>query len=161
MRKMGIWEEETLRFVDKFSLTNTPTGYMVEKIIPAGGILERKCLVEDRELLKGEMEASEECPACHCCGVHDHKDRDPEEKKKLMNRLKRIEGQIRGIEGMLENNAYCPDILIQVSAVNSALNSFNKELLAQHIKSCVVEDVREGCDDTIDELVKVIQRIMK
>ena len=164
MKKMEIWEEETLHFEDKFFLTNTPLGYMVEEIIPTGGILERKCLVEERELSKREIEEAEEteaCPTCHCCGVHDHKDREPEEKKKLMNRLKRIEGQIRGIEGMLENNAYCPDILIQVSAVNSALNSFNKELLAQHIKSCVVEDVREGCDDTIDELVKVIQRIMK
>jgi len=78
-----------------------------------------------------------------------------------MNRLKRIEGQIRGIEGMLEKDAYCPDILIQVSAVNSALNSFNKELLAQHIKSCVIEDVRNGQEETIDELVGVIQKIMK
>jgi DNA-binding FrmR family transcriptional regulator len=78
-----------------------------------------------------------------------------------MNRLKRIEGQIRGIEGMLEKDAYCPDILIQVSAVNSALNSFNKELLAQHIRSCVIEDVRNGQEETIDELVGVIQKIMK
>lgn len=98
-----------------------------------------------------------------CCGhgVHDHKHRDQKTRKCLMNRLKRIEGQIRGIEGMLEKDAYCPDILIQVSAVNSALNSFNKELLAQHIKSCVIEDVRNGQEETIDELVGVIQKIMK
>lgn len=99
----------------------------------------------------------------YCCGdgIHDHKIRDDITKKKLMNRLKRIEGQIRGIQGMLEKDAYCPDILVQVSAVNCALNSFNKELLAQHIKNCVVDDVRDGNEATIDELVKVIQKIMK
>lgn len=112
-----------------------------------------------------------DCPHCaaeaqsvqkmSCCGVHDHTDRDDETKRKLMNRLKRIEGQIRGIEGMVEKNAYCPDILVQVSAVNSALNSFNKELLAQHIKGCVLHDVQAGNDDSVDELVKVIQKIMK
>lgn len=95
-----------------------------------------------------------------CCSER-HKDRSEEEKKKLMNRLKRIEGQIRGIEGMVEKNAYCPDILIQVSAVNAALNSFNKELLAKHIKTCVVDDIKEGHDETIDELVKVLQKVMK
>ena len=90
-----------------------------------------------------------------------HKDRSEEEKKKLMNRLKRIEGQIRGIEGMVEKDAYCPDILVQVSAVNATLNSFNKELLAKHIKTCVVDDIKEGHDETIDELVKVLQKVMK
>lgn len=100
------------------------------------------------------------CPACGG-GLHDHKDRDEALKKSLINRLRRIEGQIRGIEGMVENNAYCPDILIQVSAANSALNSFNKELLAQHIRGCVAEDIRSGQDESIDELVKVIQKIMK
>ena len=78
-----------------------------------------------------------------------------------MNRIKRIEGQIRGIEGMLERDAYCPDILIQVSSVNSALNSFNKELMASHIKGCVANDIRNGDDETIDELVKVMQKLMK
>ena len=81
--------------------------------------------------------------------------------RKLMNRLKRIEGQIRGIESMLENDAYCPDIMIQVSAVNCALNSFNKELLAQHLRSCVVDDIRAGKDESIDELVRVLQKVMK
>lgn len=95
-----------------------------------------------------------------CCSER-HKDRSEEEKKKLMNRLKRIEGQIRGIEGMVEKDAYCPDILVQVSAVNAALNSFNKELLAKHIKTCVVDDIKEGHDETIDELVKVLQKVMK
>lgn len=96
-----------------------------------------------------------------CCCIERHKDRSEEEKKKLMNRLKRIEGQIRGIEGMVEKDAYCPDILVQVSAVNAALNSFNKELLAKHIKTCVVDDIKEGHDETIDELVKVLQKVMK
>lgn len=87
--------------------------------------------------------------------------RTEKEYKDLMSRLKRIEGQVRGIEGMLEKNAYCPDILIQVSAVNSALNSFNKVLLASHIRSCVAEDIRNGEDETIEELVKVLQKLMK
>lgn len=94
-----------------------------------------------------------------CCARKKH--RTDDEKKKLMNRLKRIEGQLRGIEGMLDRDAYCPDILIQVSAVNCALNSFNKELLAQHIRSCVADDIRAGKDESIDELVKVLQKLMK
>lgn len=78
-----------------------------------------------------------------------------------MNRLKRIEGQVRGIQGMLEKDAYCPDILVQVSAVNAALNSFNKVLLANHIKSCVADNIREGNDEVIDELVTTLQKLMK
>ena len=94
-----------------------------------------------------------------CCGRK--KKRSEEEFKSLMNRLKRIEGQVRGVEKMLENDAYCPDILIQVSAINSALNSFSKELLASHMKSCVVNDIRAGKDEVIDELVTTLQKIMK
>lgn len=94
-------------------------------------------------------------------GGEKHRHRTDKEKRCLMNRLKRIEGQVRGIEGMLEKDAYCPDILVQVSAVNSALNSFNKELLAQHIKNCVVTAAKNDDEATIDELVKVIQKIMK
>ena len=78
-----------------------------------------------------------------------------------MNRLKRIEGQVRGVERMLENNAYCTDILIQVSAVTSALNSFNKALLANHMRTCVVDRIRDGNDDVIDELVAALQKLMK
>ncbi len=78
-----------------------------------------------------------------------------------MNRLNRIEGQIRGIKGMLEKNAYCTDILVQVAAVNSALNSFNKELLAEHIRTCVIEDIKAGKEDTVDDLVDTIKKLMK
>ena len=96
-----------------------------------------------------------------CCCCHKKKERSPEEYKGLMNRLSRIEGQIRGIRGMLERDAYCPDILVQVAAVNAALNSFNKELLANHIKTCVARDIREGKDEVIDELVMTLQKLMK
>ncbi len=78
-----------------------------------------------------------------------------------MNRLSRIEGQVRGIRGMVENGAYCPDILTQSAAVSAAMNSFNRELLASHIRTCVVQDIREGDADTIDELLKLLQKLMK
>ena len=81
--------------------------------------------------------------------------------KDLMNRLKRIEGQVRGVEGMLENDAYCTDILMQVSAITCALNSFNKALLANHMKTCVVDNIREGNEEVIDELVATLQKLMK
>lgn len=97
----------------------------------------------------------------NCCCTHKTKNREPDEYKKLINRLNRIEGQIRGIKGMVEKDAYCTDILIQVAAVNAALNSFNKELLANHIRTCVANDIREGKDETIDELVNTLQKLMK
>lgn len=95
-----------------------------------------------------------------CC-CKKTKKRDEKEYKSLINRLNRIEGQIRGIKGMVENDAYCTDILIQVSAVNAALNAFNKELLSNHIHTCVAEDIRNGKDETIDELVVTLQKLMK
>ena len=79
----------------------------------------------------------------------------------MLNRLNRIEGQVRGIKKMVENDVYCTDILIQVSAVNAALNSFNKVLLANHIRTCVAEDIREGKEETIDELVVTLQKLMR
>ena len=94
-----------------------------------------------------------------CCGKTT--DRTEEERKKLIHRLNRIEGQIRGIRGMVENNAYCADILVQSSAVNAAVNAFNKELLASHIRGCVARDIREGKDEVIDELVTTLQKLMK
>ena len=96
----------------------------------------------------------------NCC-CHRTKVRDDKEYKDLMNRLKRIEGQVRGIQRMLEENAYCPEIMIQVSAVNNALNSFNKVLLTEHIKTCVVDDIKAGRDDTIDELTETLKKVMK
>lgn len=96
---------------------------------------------------------------CHCS--QRKKERSPEEYKKLIHRLNRIEGQIRGIKGMVENNAYCPDILIQSAAVNAAINAFNKELLANHIRTCVADNIRNGKDEVIDELVVTLQKLMK
>ena len=96
-----------------------------------------------------------------CCCCQKKKQRTPEEYTKLINRLNRIEGQIRGIRGMVENDAYCPDILVQSAAVNAAVNAFNKELLASHIRTCVAEDIRRGNDDVIDELVATLQKLMK
>lgn len=96
---------------------------------------------------------------CCCCGRK--KQRSEKEYKDLTNRLNRIEGQIRGIKGMLVEDAYCPDILIQVSAVTAALNSFNKKLLANHIESCVVEDLKADKEGTVEELVTVLQKLMK
>lgn len=97
----------------------------------------------------------------HSCCSNKKKERTPEEYKALMNRLNRIEGQIKGIKRMLENDAYCPDILIQVSAANAALNSFSKLLLANHIHTCVVDDIKEGKEGVVDELCNVLQKMMK
>lgn len=94
-----------------------------------------------------------------CC--HKTKERSEKEYKDLINRLNRIEGQVRGIKKMVETNTYCTDILIQVSAVNAALNSFNKVLLANHIRTCVAEDIKNGKDETIDELVVTLQKLMR
>ncbi len=95
-----------------------------------------------------------------CCCPRT-KERSPEEYKALIHRLNRMEGQIRGIRSMVERNAYCTDILMQVSAVNAALNAFSRELLANHIRTCVARDIRAGRDETIDELVTTLQRLMK
>lgn len=103
------------------------------------------------------------CAHCDMRSMEDmhHKKRTDEQQKKLLTRLKRIEGQIRGLERMVEEDVYCPDILIQVSAATSALNSFGKELLKCHIKGCVVEDIKAGREGTVDELVSVLQKMMK
>lgn len=96
---------------------------------------------------------------CQC--AQRKKERSPEEYRRLLNRLSRIEGQIRGIRAMVENGAYCPDILVQCAAANAALNAFNKELLAAHLRTCVAQDIRDGHDETIDELVCTLQKLMK
>lgn len=95
------------------------------------------------------------------CTCHKTKERTPEEYQDLIHRLNRIEGQVRGIRGMVERNVYCTDILTQVAAVSAALNAFNKELLASHIRTCVAEDIRDGKDEVIDELVHTLQKMMK
>ncbi len=97
----------------------------------------------------------------HECCCRKTKERSEDEYKHLIHRLSRIEGQIRGIKGMVEKSAYCTDILIQVSAVNAALNAFSRELLANHIRTCVARDIREGKEETIDELVSTLQKLMK
>ena len=96
---------------------------------------------------------------CGCCGKST--DRSAEERTRLIHRLNRIEGQIRGIRGMVENDAYCTDILVQSAAVNAAVNAFNRELLASHIRGFVARDIRAGDDGVIDELVTTLQKLMK
>ena len=108
-----------------------------------------------------EAEAAEDfeegCPVC----PDKHTVRSDEDRKALLFRLKRIAGQVRGLQGMVEKNAYCPDILIQVSAVTSALNSFSKQLLSSHIHGCVKRDILSGDDAAIEELCQLLQRLMK
>ena len=94
-----------------------------------------------------------------CCGKTTQ--RGEEERRKLIHRLNRLEGQIRGIRSMVEKDVYCTDILVQSAAVNAAMNAFNKELLASHIRGCVARDIREGKDEVIDELVTTLQKLMK
>ena len=113
--------------------------------------------MESMELKNGnDMEQRD---GCGCC--HKTKERPDKEYRDLIHRLNRIEGQIRGIRGMVERDAYCPEILVQVAAANAALNSFNKVLLANHIRTCVARDIREGKEETIDELVATLQKLMK
>lgn len=150
--------------------------------IPTGGIMKRNIEVlsmmeNDNE--KNNINADEKAKKCccaadaedadqssvqeddTCCCSGKHKLRSPKEKRDLMNRLKRIEGQVRGLQNMLERDAYCPDILVQASAVNAALNSFSRVLLTSHIRTCVADNIREGNDEVIDELAATLQKMMK
>lgn len=95
------------------------------------------------------------------CECKKTKKRSESEFSSLVNRLNRIEGQVRGVKKMVETDAYCTDILVQVSAITAALNAFNRELLGNHIKTCVADDIRNGNDETIDELISVLSRLMK
>lgn len=106
------------------------------------------------------MQENEKKEPCCCC-AHKTKHRSEEEYKSLGHRLNRIEGQIRGIRGMVENEVYCPDILVQSAAVTAAMNAFNRELLANHIRTCVADDIRAGNDEVVDELLKTLQKLMK
>jgi len=96
------------------------------------------------------------CPPC-CRRT----ERPEELKKKLLNRLSRIEGQVRGVRRMIENDAYCNDVLIQSAAIAAAVNAFNREVLRAHIHSCVVRDIREGKDEAADELISTLERLMR
>jgi DNA-binding FrmR family transcriptional regulator len=110
------------------------------------------------------MEAFMETSVAGCCGGevrHKHRDKDGREYKKLISRLNRIEGQVRGIRRMVEDDRYCVDIMTQVSAIQAALGAFNKELLSEHIKSCVVHDIREGDDAVVDELVMLLSKMVR
>lgn len=128
--------------------------------------------LDNKKKTKTSTKTSACCHGCESTKFHEtcnaehfnaeqKKIRDEEEYKLLMNRLSRIEGQVRGIKNMLENDAYCVDIITQVSAVNSALHSFNKVLIENHIKSCVVNDVKNGGHEKIDELINLLTKIMK
>ena len=126
----------------KNHLTNTIQGYIVKLLqqsTPWGYI-------------KNEQSV---CPHCK------HTQRDEDQKKLLQNRLRRIEGQVRGLQSMLEQDAYCNDILIQSAAVSAALSAFNRELLENHIRHCVARDIREGKDEVIDELMGTLKKLMK
>ena len=124
-------------------------------------------MIDDRklEIMEEGLDLAEDCTVASgnedssCHGLH--KVRTEKEMKSLLNRLSRIEGQVRGIRRMVEEDAYCIDILNQVSAANSALNSFSKVILSEHIRSCVAEDVREGSSDKLDELIRILPKLMK
>ena len=137
-------------------MTDTPNGYKIQiKQYTARGY-PKPCQTNHRP-------AARCCPSgtCAACVKHKHRDKNSKEYKCLVSRLKRIEGQVRGVTKMVEDDRYCVDILTQVSAIQSALNSFNKELLAQHIRTCVVDDIRAGHDEVVDELVQTLQKVMK
>ena len=123
-----------------FYLTYTLRGYIMALKIRDGGI---------------DMGEERECCSCKT------KERSDQEYKDLIHRLNRIEGQVRGIKGMVEKDAYCTDILVQSAAVNAALSSFNRVLLENHIKSCVIRDIREGKEETVDELLVTLKKLMK
>ena len=144
MNRVGV-NLPDFKFVDRYTLWGynatynryTPMGYVI-----IGGVMDEK-------------------KVCECCYSEKTKERSADEKKDLMTRLKRIEGQVRGVEGMLEKDAYCTDILMQVSAITAALNSFNKQLISSHIRTCVADNIRNGNDEVVDELVTALQKLMK
>ena len=114
--------------------------------------------MEDKNKAAENVEEGDICPKC---ATHDKRIRTEDEKKALLNRLRRAEGQVNAIERMIQEDKYCPEIVMQTSAAINALNSFNKALLACHIRHCVADDIRAGNDATIDELVELVQKLMK
>lgn len=105
--------------------------------------------------MSSKKNESEQCEVCK------KRERSEKEMQALMNRLNRVEGQIRGIKKMVEEERYCIDILTQVAAANAALNSFTKSLLSQHIRTCVAQELQQGSDESVDELIRAIQKLMK
>ena len=99
---------------------------------------------------------SNACPACAKTTM-----RTEEQKKKLLNRLNRLEGQVRGVKKMVENDAYCNDILVQSAAIAAAVDAFSREVLRAHLHSCVIRDIREGRDEVADELMQTLERLMR
>ncbi len=116
--------------------------------------------LENMENVEADETVEKEDAMCENC-AQKTKERSGKEYKDMINRLSRIEGQIRGIKGMVEKDVYCTDILVQVAAVNAALNSFNRVLLANHIKTCVTQDIRDGKEETVDELIQTLKKLMK
>ena len=143
MRCEAIVQIIVARALDKY-----PIGvYSVLEAIPLGGIIRRlTCMIDITNT---------------DCTCHRKKTRDEKERRDLMNRLKRIEGQVRGLQRMLDEDAYCPDILDQATAVNSALNSFCRTLLESHIRTCVTDDIRTGREDAADELMDTLKKLMR
>ena len=140
-----------------FFLTSTVQGYSIIReryIYERTGKTMDHTMNENAETLENTSEACEHCTS-------KTKERSEKEYKDMINRLSRIEGQIRGIKGMVEKDVYCTDILVQVAAVNAALNSFNRVLLANHIKTCVTQDILNGKEETVDELVNTLKKLMK
>ena len=147
------------------SLTNTPRGYIK--------IVNNICMTASKRDIKNMLRYPEEYLGKYTDirmenrmpdkldTLHKHVKRTEKDRKDLINRLKRIEGQVRGVQRMIEDDGYCPEIMVQVSAINSALNSFNKVLLAAHLKNCVVHDIQEGRPEVIDEFVETLQKVMK
>ena len=96
-----------------------------------------------------------------CAGCEKKTERTEEQKKKLMNRLNRLEGQVRGVRKMIENDAYCNDVLVQTAAISAAVDAFSREVLRAHLHSCVIRDIRDGRDEVVDELMETLERLMR
>ncbi len=116
-------------------------------------------MAEEKKIEQGTDNAVSKT-GCEACAKRT-KERDSKEVRDLVNRLSRIEGQVRGIKKMVENGAYCTDILIQSSAANTALNAFNRIVIENHIKTCVEDDIRDGREETVDELIDILKKFMK
>ena len=150
---------ELLHFPRPDALTNTPGGYIIPLQDTHRGYIGG---IRMNETEKDIMNESGQCP---CCGGGSesgrHTERSDEAKKKLIHRLNRIEGQIRGIRQMIENDAYCNDVLIQSAAAGAAINAFNRELIGAHLKGCVTRDLLAGREEVVDELLATLQKMMK